>query len=146
MALFIETLEALIKQRYESPQEGSYTSKLFSDGTDRILKKVGEEASEVIIAAKNNDSDELKQEAADLIYHLLVSLRDKGVSSVCLHTVQLFVAIDGAILCATIFKGWLNGVIAEIAVNGSRIVNIFLAFPCGVKSHEKISPSSYIHS
>ena len=80
MALFIETLEALIKQRYESPQEGSYTSKLFSDGTDRILKKVGEEASEVIIAAKNNDSDELKQEAADLIYHLLVSLRDKGVS------------------------------------------------------------------
>ncbi len=62
MALFIETLEALIKQRYESPQEGSYTSKLFSDGTDRILKKVGEEASEVIIAAKNNDSDELKQE------------------------------------------------------------------------------------
>lgn len=52
MALFIETLEALIKQRYESPQEGSYTSKLFSDGTDRILKKVGEEASEVIIAIK----------------------------------------------------------------------------------------------
>ena len=65
-----------------------------------------------------------------------------GVNSVCLQTVQLLVAIEGAILCATIFKGWLKGVIAEIAVRGSRIVKIFLAFPCGVKSHENISPSS----
>ena len=69
-----------------------------------------------------------------------------GVNSVCLHTIQLFVAIEGAILCATIFKGWLNGVIAEIAVRGSLIVNIFLAFPCGVKSQENISPSSRIQS
>ena len=69
-----------------------------------------------------------------------------GVNSVCLQTVQLFVAIDGAILWATIFKGWLNGVIADIAVNGSLIVKIFLDFPWGVKSHEKISPSSWIHN
>ena len=79
MTLFIERLEGVIKDRYDSPKEGSYTSDLFSAGTDRILKKIGEEAGEVIIAAKNNDLEELKQEAADLLYHLLVTLRDKGI-------------------------------------------------------------------
>tara|TARA_B100000700_G_C14348780_1_gene536147 strand:- start:125 stop:406 length:282 start_codon:yes stop_codon:yes gene_type:complete len=80
MTLFIETLDALITQRHDSPKEGSYTSKLFLEGRDRILKKIGEEAGEVIIAAKNDDAEELKQEAADLLYHLLVTLRDQGIS------------------------------------------------------------------
>ena len=52
MTLFIERLEALIKDRYDSPKEGSYTSDLFSAGTDRILNKIGEEAGEVIICCK----------------------------------------------------------------------------------------------
>ena len=69
-----------------------------------------------------------------------------GVSSVGLQTVQLLVAIDGAILCATMFSGWLNGVIAEIARTGSRFVKIFRSLPCGVRSHEKICPSSRIAS
>ena len=64
------------------------------------------------------------------------SIAVKGVNSVCLQTVQLLVAIDGAILWATIFKGWLNGVIADIVLSGSLIVNIFLCFPWGVKSQE----------
>ena len=80
MTLFLENLDALIKQRQETPQTGSYTSRLFESGTDRILKKIGEEAGEVIIAAKNNDKEEVKQEAADLLYHLLVILRDQGIS------------------------------------------------------------------
>ena len=65
-----------------------------------------------------------------------------GVSSVGLHTTELLVAIAGAILCATVFSGWLNGVMTEIVFKGSRCVKIFLAFPCGVRSQEKISPSS----
>ena len=65
-----------------------------------------------------------------------------GVNSVCLQTVQLLVAIEGAILWATMFNGWLNGVIADIAVKGSLKVKIFLALPWGVKSQENISPSS----
>ena len=80
MTLFLENLDALIEKRQETPQKGSYTSRLFESGTDRILKKIGEEAGEVIIAAKNNDKEEVKQEAADLLYHLLVTLRDQGIS------------------------------------------------------------------
>ena len=80
MTLFLENLDALIKQRQDTPQKASYTSRLFESGTDRILKKIGEEAGEVIIAAKNNDKEEVKQEAADLLYHLLVTLRDQGIS------------------------------------------------------------------
>ena len=57
--------------------EGSYTTYLFKEGVDKILKKVGEEASEVIIAAKNRSHEELKWEAADLIYHLLVLLQEQ---------------------------------------------------------------------
>lgn len=70
-------LEALIAQREAEMPEGSYTTYLFDKGIDKILKKVGEEAAEVIIAAKNRNHDELRYEAADLLYHLLVLLREQ---------------------------------------------------------------------
>ena len=59
---------------------GSYTAALFSQGEDRILKKVGEESAEVIIAAKNGDRRELAGETADLLYHLLVLLAYRGLT------------------------------------------------------------------
>jgi len=68
-------LERVIARRDRERPEGSYTTYLFDKGLDKILKKVGEEASEVIIAAKNASPDELRYEAADLLYHLLVLLR-----------------------------------------------------------------------
>ncbi|MEI5905539.1 bifunctional phosphoribosyl-AMP cyclohydrolase/phosphoribosyl-ATP diphosphatase HisIE [Bacillus spongiae] len=72
-------LENLIKKRQLERPEGAYTTYLFEKGLDKILKKVGEEASEVIIAAKNRDDEELKWEAADLIYHLLVLLEEQNL-------------------------------------------------------------------
>lgn len=75
----LEDLEALIADRYEKLPEGSYTTYLFAKGVDKIGKKIGEESAEVIIAAKNNSKDELKYEAADLIYHLMVLLQNQGV-------------------------------------------------------------------
>jgi phosphoribosyl-ATP pyrophosphohydrolase len=65
-------LEQVIKSRKSDKREGSYTSYLFEKGTDKILKKCGEECSEMIIAAKNNDNAELKNEIADLLYHIQV--------------------------------------------------------------------------
>lgn len=73
----LQTLEKLIQQREQERPEGAYTTYLFEKGVDKILKKVGEEAAEVIIAAKNRDHEELKWEAADLLYHLLVLLREQ---------------------------------------------------------------------
>lgn len=73
----LQYLERVIKQREEEMPEGAYTTYLFREGVDKILKKVGEESSEVIIAAKNRDGEELKWEAADLIYHLLVLLQEQ---------------------------------------------------------------------
>lgn len=75
----LEELYAIIKGRKEIPKEGSYTNYLFDKGLDKILKKVGEEATEVVIAAKNEDSRELVYETADVLYHLLVLLVEKGV-------------------------------------------------------------------
>lgn len=72
-------LEGTIAERYAERPEGSYTSYLFDKGVDKILKKVGEEASEVIIAAKNKDNDELRSEVGDLIFHLMVLLRERGL-------------------------------------------------------------------
>ncbi|MBE6039249.1 MAG: bifunctional phosphoribosyl-AMP cyclohydrolase/phosphoribosyl-ATP diphosphatase HisIE [Anaerofustis stercorihominis] len=69
----------VIKGRKENPIEGSYTNYLFDKGIDKILKKVGEESAETIIAAKNNAPDEIIYETSDLIYHLLVMLCDRGV-------------------------------------------------------------------
>lgn len=76
----LEELYAIIKGRKETPKEGSYTNYLFDKGLDKILKKVGEEATEVVIAAKNEDLRELVYETADVLYHLLVLLVEKGVS------------------------------------------------------------------
>ncbi|ANA80323.1 bifunctional phosphoribosyl-AMP cyclohydrolase/phosphoribosyl-ATP diphosphatase HisIE [Paenibacillus glucanolyticus] len=70
-------LEEVIAQREIERPEGAYTTYLFDKGVDKILKKVGEEASETIIAAKNKDNAELKLEISDLIYHLLVLLQER---------------------------------------------------------------------
>tara|TARA_B100001113_G_C21060841_1_gene601082 strand:- start:518 stop:808 length:291 start_codon:yes stop_codon:yes gene_type:complete len=77
---FLTQLEQLLIERKQQLPEGSYTAKLFSSGKDRILKKIGEEAGEVIIAAKNNNSQELTNESADLIFHLIVTLVNQGIS------------------------------------------------------------------
>lgn len=90
---FAENLEynfeksKVIKQVYDvivdrtiNPKEGSYTNYLFQKGIDKMLKKVGEETSEVIIAAKNRSKDELRYEIADLMYHLLVVMVEQGLN------------------------------------------------------------------
>lgn len=76
----LRTLSDQIADRREHPVEGSYTNYLFNEGIDKILKKVGEEATETIIAAKNPDDDDLVGEAADLIYHLSVLFNERGIS------------------------------------------------------------------
>lgn len=73
----LNELESTIAQRETERPPGAYTTYLFEQGVDKILKKIGEEAAEVIIAAKNRDQDELKWEAADLLYHLFVLLREQ---------------------------------------------------------------------
>lgn len=70
----------IIVDRKDHPKEGSYTNYLFDKGIDKILKKVGEEAAEIIIAAKNPDSDEIKYEISDFLYHLMVLMVERGVS------------------------------------------------------------------
>lgn len=70
----------VIEDRKQNPKEASYTNRLLSGGPDRILKKIGEEAGEVIIAGKNEDSAEIAYEAADLIYHLFVLLSSQGMA------------------------------------------------------------------
>ena len=70
-------LERTIAEREAEMPEGSYTTYLFEHGIDKMLKKVGEEAGEVIIAAKNRDKDELKWEIADLLFHVLVVMREQ---------------------------------------------------------------------
>ncbi len=76
----LEDVSAIIADRKEHPKEGSYTNYLFDKGLDKILKKVGEEATEIVIAAKNPDSQELIYEASDFLYHLMVLMEEKGVS------------------------------------------------------------------
>lgn len=71
---------AEIKDRRKNPIEGSYTSYLFREGIDKVLKKVGEESSEVIIGAKNEDKEELTSELSDLMYHSLVLMEIADVS------------------------------------------------------------------
>ncbi|KNZ42110.1 bifunctional phosphoribosyl-AMP cyclohydrolase/phosphoribosyl-ATP diphosphatase HisIE [Acetobacterium bakii] len=72
-------LQSLIADRKINPVAGSYTNYLFEKGVDKICKKIGEEAAETIIAAKNNDPQELVYESSDLIYHLLVLLNNQNV-------------------------------------------------------------------
>ena len=69
----------LISDRKKTMPEGSYTTKLFKSGENRIIQKVGEEAIETVIAAKNNDRDELINETSDLFYHLFVLLNEKNI-------------------------------------------------------------------
>ena len=75
---FLSYLEGVIRDRKEHPQEGSYTNRLFSKGINKIAQKVGEEAVELIIEAKDDDKELFLGEAADLMYHLLVLLTEKG--------------------------------------------------------------------
>jgi phosphoribosyl-AMP cyclohydrolase / phosphoribosyl-ATP pyrophosphohydrolase len=76
----LEDLYKVVQHRQRERPEGSYTSYLFAEGLDKILKKVGEEAAETIIAAKNTDHQEFVGEVADLIYHLLVLLVERDTS------------------------------------------------------------------
>lgn len=70
----------VILDRKDNPKEGSYTNYLFDKGIDKILKKVGEEATEIVIAAKNPDPQEIKYEISDFLYHVMVLMAEKGVS------------------------------------------------------------------
>ena len=77
---FLWELEALLKDRKEKMPEGSYTAKLFDKGINKIAQKVGEEAVELVIEAKDQNRELLLNEAADLIYHMMVLLAHKGYS------------------------------------------------------------------
>ena len=76
----LKQLYAVILDRKVSPQEGSYTCYLFDKGLDKILKKVGEECAETIIAAKNDVPTDTVGEISDLIYHLMVMMAEKGIA------------------------------------------------------------------
>ena len=75
----MELLRNVVDQRKENPAEGSYTCYLFEQGLDKILKKCGEECSEVIIAAKNGNNEDTKNEICDLLYHLTVLMAEQGI-------------------------------------------------------------------
>ena len=75
-----ENVYAVIMDRKEHPKEGSYTNYLFDKGIDKILKKVGEEATEIVIAAKNPNPEEIKYEISDFLYHVMVLMAEKGVT------------------------------------------------------------------
>ena len=76
----LEDVYAIILDRKANPKEGSYTNYLFDKGLDKILKKMGEEASEIIIAAKNPDPEDIKYEISDFMYHMMVLMAEKGVT------------------------------------------------------------------
>lgn len=76
----LEDVYSIILDRKEHPKEGSYTNYLFDKGIDKILKKVGEEATEIVIAAKNPDPEEIKYEISDFLYHMMVLMAEKGVT------------------------------------------------------------------
>ncbi len=78
-ATILQEVYDVIVDRTINPKEGSYTNYLFTKGIDKILKKVGEETAEVIIAAKNNSKDEIRYEVSDLMYHLMVLLVERGL-------------------------------------------------------------------
>ena len=75
-----EEVYGIIKDRKENPKEGSYTNYLFDKGVDKILKKLGEESTEIVIAAKNPDPEEIKYEISDFLYHCMVLMVEKGVT------------------------------------------------------------------
>ena len=75
-----ESVYDVIVERKDHPKEGSYTNYLFDKGIDKILKKVGEEATEIVIAAKNPDNEEVKYEISDFLYHMMVLMVEKGLT------------------------------------------------------------------
>lgn len=75
----LNDLYEVVMGRKEKFEEGSYTCYLFSKGVDKICKKCGEECTEMVIAAKNQDNDELKNEIADLFYHVMVLCAERGL-------------------------------------------------------------------
>ena len=77
---FINDLETIIQDRLKNPSDNSYTAKLASAGMKRIAQKVGEEAVELALAATSDDREEIIEEAADLVYHLIVLLANQGLS------------------------------------------------------------------
>lgn len=79
MKVFEDVFDVIL-DRKENPKEGSYTNYLFDKGIDKILKKVGEEATEIVIAAKNPDPQEIKYEISDFLYHVMVLMAERGVS------------------------------------------------------------------
>ena len=79
-AKVLQEVYDVITDRREHPKEGSYTNYLFDKGIDKMCKKVGEEAAEVIIAAKNASGAEIKYEISDLLYHLMVLMVQQGVT------------------------------------------------------------------
>lgn len=80
LADVLAELEVVIADRKEKMPEGAYTTYLFTKGQDKILKKIGEEATEVVIASKNNNKEEILYETADLMYHMTVMLSYHGLS------------------------------------------------------------------
>lgn len=76
----IEQLYHTVLERKEKQEEGSYTCYLFEKGIDKILKKVGEECTEMVIAAKNNDKAETVYEISDLVFHTLVMMANQGIT------------------------------------------------------------------
>ena len=78
-ALILQKVYDVIADRRKNPKEGSYTNYLFDKGIDKILKKLGEESAEVIIAAKNRAKEEIIYEVADLLYHLMVTLVEQNI-------------------------------------------------------------------
>ena len=75
----LEELRRVIAERAEHAPEGSYTARLLAQGADQVLKKIGEEATEVVLAARGESDERLAAEAADLLYHLLVALHQRGL-------------------------------------------------------------------
>ena len=75
-----EEVYQVIADRKEHPKEGSYTNYLFDKGIDKILKKVGEEATEIVIASKNPEPEEIKYEISDFLYHMMVLMVEKGIT------------------------------------------------------------------
>lgn len=82
----LDEVFSVIEDRKDIPEEGSYVASLFDKGEDSIIEKVGEEAVELIIAAKNSDKPEIISEAADLIFHIMVLICEKGVTMEDIYT------------------------------------------------------------
>ena len=76
----LEEVYSIIKDRKENPKDGSYTNYIIDMGSDKILQKLGEECTEIVIASKNPDFNEIKYEISDFMYHLMILMIDKGIT------------------------------------------------------------------